>query len=209
MKKKWILIISVCTVLVGCVLLGPLMSNVEQPNYEIESSLDSYEIRRYDPMIVAEVSLNGSREESISTGFRLLADYIFGNNIVEERIAMTAPVQQERSEKIAMTAPVQQQEVDGAWNVRFVMPSQYSMETLPKPRNQRVALRQIPSKRYVVITFSGTNSDANIKKNEQRLKAYIEANALQTVGSPKYAFYNPPWTLPFLRRNEILIELAS
>lgn len=185
------------------------MSNVEQPNYEIESSLDSYEIRRYDPMIVAEVSLNGSREESISTGFRLLADYIFGNNIVEERIAMTAPVQQERSEKIAMTAPVQQQEVDGAWNVRFVMPSQYSMETLPKPRNQRVALRQIPSKRYVVITFSGTNSDANIKKNEQRLKAYIEANALQTVGSPKYAFYNPPWTLPFLRRNEILIELAS
>lgn len=209
MKKKWILIISVCTVLVGCVLLGPLMSNVEQPNYEIESSLDSYEIRRYDPMIVAEVSLNGSREESISAGFRLLADYIFGNNIVEERIAMTAPVQQERSEKIAMTAPVQQQEVDGAWNVRFIMPSQYSMETLPKPRNQRVALRQIPSKRYVVITFSGTNSDANIKKNEQRLKAYIEANALQTVGSPKYAFYNPPWTLPFLRRNEILIELAS
>lgn len=195
MKKKWIVILSVCAVLVGCALLGPLMSNVEQPGYEVESSLDSFEIRRYAPMIVAEVTLDGSREASISGGFRLLADYIFGNNIVEERIAMTAPVQQ--------------QSVGGAWKVCFVMPSQYSMGTLPKPRNRRVALRQVPTKRYVVITFSGTNSDANMNKNEQRLKAYIEANKFQTVGTPKYAFYNPPWTLPFMRRNEIMIELRD
>ena len=160
-------------------------------------------------MILAEVTLEGSRKESISAGFRLLADYIFGNNLVEERIAMTAPVQQERSQQIAMTAPVQQQEVDGAWKVHFVMPSQYSLETLPKPRDKRVSLIQIPTKRYIVITFSGTSSDANINEHEQRLKAFIQANKLLTVGSPKYAFYNPPWTLPFLRRNEILIELGN
>ena len=209
MKKKWIGVFFVCTVLIGCTLLGPLMSNVEQPIYEVESSQESCEIRRYAPMILAEVTLEGSRQESISAGFRLLADYIFGNNLVDERIAMTAPVQQERSQQIAMTAPVQQQEVDGAWKVHFVMPSQYSLETLPKPRDKRVSLIQIPTKRYIVITFSGTSSDANINEHEQRLKAFIQANKLLTVGSPKYAFYNPPWTLPFLRRNEILIELGN
>ena len=185
------------------------MSNVEQPTYQVESSLDSFEIRRYAPMILAEVTLDGSREESISAGFRLLADYIFGNNVVEQRIAMTAPVEQKRSKKIAMTAPVQQQEANGTWTVSFVMPAQYSMKTLPKPIDKRVLLREVSAKRYVAITFSGTSSEANIKEHEKRLQAYVDANQLSSVGSPKYAFYNPPWTLPFLRRNEILIELEN
>lgn len=209
MKKKWIVTLSVCSVLIGCSLLGSLMSNVEQPTYQVESSLDSFEIRRYAPMILAEVTLDGSREESISAGFRLLADYIFGNNVVEQRIAMTAPVEQKRSKKIAMTAPVQQQEANGTWTVSFVMPAQYSMKTLPKPIDKRVLLREVSAKRYVAITFSGTSSEANIKEHEKRLQAYVDANQLSSVGSPKYAFYNPPWTLPFLRRNEILIELEN
>lgn len=143
----------------------------------------------------------------IGDGFRLLADYIFGNNSVKQEIAMTAPVQQQESMKIAMTAPVQQQSAGDDWQVSFVMPSEYTMETLPKPVNDRVTLKEIPAKAFAVITFSGMNSDENVQEHEKILVEYIEANDLTVSGTPKYAFYNPPWTLPPMRRNEVMIEL--
>ncbi len=209
MKKRWKMIAAIVAVLVlGGVLAGPIMNEVERPDYEVISSAgQNIEIRRYEPMIIAQVTMRGKREEAIGDGFRLLADYIFGNNTVSQEIAMTAPVQQQASEKIAMTAPVQQQAKGNAWTVSFVMPSEYTMETLPKPNNERVMLKQVPAKRVIAITFSDTNSDANIAEHERQLKAYIQANNLQTTGQPTYAFYNPPWTLPPMRRNEVMIEL--
>ena len=196
-------------VLIGAIAAGPVMSDVETPNYEIVKSQDAIEIRQYEPMIIAKVQMNGKREDAIGGGFRLLADYIFGNNIANQDIAMTAPVQQQESTKIAMTAPVQQQSAGNYWQVSFVMPSEYTMDTLPKPVNERVVLKEIPAKTFAAITFSGTNSDENVKAHEKILLEYVEANDLSVISTPKYAFYNPPWTLPPMRRNEVMIEIAK
>ena len=210
MKKRWIMIAAIIgIVFMGAIAAGPIMSDVETPSYEIVKSRDAIEIRQYEPMIVAEVQVNGKREDAIGNGFRLLSDYIFGNNIANQDIAMTAPVQQQESTKIAMTAPVHQQSTGDDWQVSFVMPSEYTMDTLPKPVNERVALKEIPAKTFAAITFSGTNSDENVQKHENILLEYIEANDLSVISTPKYAFYNPPWTLPLMRRNEVMIEIAK
>ena len=208
MRKRWIIIAAIVgIVLIGAVAVGPIMSDVETPDYEVIKSEGDIEIRQYAPMIIAQVQMSGKREEAIGDGFRLLADYIFGNNSVKQEIVMTAPVQQQESMKIAMTAPVQQQSAGDDWQVSFVMPSEYSMSTLPKPVNESVALKEVPAKEFAVITFSGTNSDENVQEHEKLLMEYIEANDLTVSGPTKYAFYNPPWTLPPMRRNEVMIEL--
>jgi effector-binding domain-containing protein len=208
MKKKWTMITSIITlILIVGVLAGPVISNVEKPDYKVIQSEQNIEIRQYEPMIIAEVDVEGKREDAIRDGFRLIADYIFGNNKVKLDIAMTSPVQQQESQKIAMTAPVQQQSTGRSWQISFVMPSRYSMESLPEPNNDRVRLKEIPTKKFGVIEFSGTNSNENVTKHENQLMNYIEANQIKIIGSPKYAFYNAPWTLPFMRRNEVMIEI--
>ena len=189
------------------VLAGPVMSNLEKPGYKVIQTEQNIEIRQYEPMIIAEVEVDGKREDAIRDGFRLIADYIFGNNTVQRDIAMTTPVQQQENQKIAMTAPVQQQSTGRSWQISFVMPSKYSMETLPEPKNDRVRLKEILTKKFVVIEFSGTNSNENVTKHENQLMNYTEANQIKIIGSPKYAFYNAPWTLPFMRRNEVMIEI--
>lgn len=213
MKRKWIIIISVIFLVVaGLIASGPVMSNVERPQYKVTQSDGNIEIRTYAPMIIAEVSVQGEREQAIGDGFRILADYIFGNNSAKESVAMTAPVQQQSSkkiaQKIAMTAPVQQQESQEGWRVSFVMPSKYTLQTLPYPNDARVLLKEVPAKRFVVIEFSGKNTAANIQRHEKQLLDYVEQNNISIKNAPKYAFYNPPWTLPFLRRNEIMLEIA-
>ena len=185
------------------------MSNVEKPDYKVIQSEQNIEIRQYEPMIIAEVEVDGKREDAIRDGFRLLADYIFGNNTVQQVISMTAPVQQKENQKIAMTAPVQQQSMGKSWRMSFVMPSKYKLDSLPVPNNDRVRLKEILTKKFVVIEFSGTNSNENVTKHENQLMNYIEANQINIIGSPKYAFYNAPWTLPFLRRNEVMIEIKQ
>lgn len=208
MKKKWTMITSIIAlILIVGVLAGPVLSDVEKPDYKVIQSEQNIEIRQYEPMIIAEVEVDGKREGAIGDGFRLIADYIFGNNTVKRDIAMTAPVQQQESQKIAMTAPVQQQSTGRSWQISFVMPSKYSMESLPEPNNDRVRLKEILTKKFIVIEFSGTNSNENVIEHENQLMNYIEANQIKINGSPNYAFYNPPWSLPFLRRNEVMIEI--
>ena len=199
----------IALVLIVGVLAGPVMSNVEKPDYKVVQYEQNIEIRQYKPMIIAEVEVDGKREDAIRDGFRLLADYIFGNNMVEKVISMTAPVQQKENKKIAMTAPVQQQLTGKLWKISFVMPSKYSMDSLPVPNNNRVRLKEILAKKFVVIEFSGTNSTENVKEHENQLINYIEGNQIKIIDSPKYAFYNAPWTLPFLRRNEVMIEIKE
>ena len=208
MKKKWTMITSIIAlILIVGVLAGPVMSDVEKPDYKVIQSEQNIEIRQYEPMIIAEVEVDGKREDAIGDGFRLLADYIFGNNTVQQVISMTAPVQQKENQKIAMTAPVQQQSTGKSWRMSFVMPSKYSMDSLPVPNNNLVRLKEILTKKFVVIEFSGTNSNENVTEHENQLMNYIEANQIKITGSPKYAFYNAPWTLPFMRRNEVMIEI--
>ena len=206
--NKTIIWLLAGTVILAAVLWGPIMSNVEQARYDVFETHGTIEIRDYAPMIVAEVSVPGDREKAISDGFRLIADYIFGNNISSEKVAMTAPVIQQPGEKIAMTAPVIQQGSKGLWVVRFVMPSAYTMQTLPKPNNSEVILREIAGKRFAVIRFSGLARARSLAAHTKELEAFILENNLQAASEPVYAFFNPPWTLPFLRRNEVMIEVG-
>lgn len=210
MRKKWIITtLVITTIAIGGILVGPIMSSAEQPDYDVISSSDNIQIRRYAPMIIAEVKVEGERRQAIRDGFRLLADYIFGNNTVSQDIAMTTPVQQQANKKIAMTAPVQQQASNNMWTVSFVMPSEYNIKTLPKPNNEQVKIKEVPSKKYIAIRFAGTSSNNNIAKHEAQLIKHIKEQQLQTIGSAQYAFYNPPWTLPFMRRNEVIFEIVE
>ena len=210
MKKKWIWItVLISMILTGILLIGPVMSDVETPSYRIVESQKDIEIRHYDPMIVAKVKIVGDRENSLRQGFQLLADYIFGNNTILQDIAMTAPVQQQTYKKISMTAPVQQRAMDTSWEVSFVMPSGYSLVTLPRPNNDSIVLEEIPAEKFAVIIFSGTSSSENIEKYEKKLMRYLARNNIKAIGTPKYAFYNPPWTLPQMRRNEVMIKIVS
>ncbi len=182
----------------GIIILGAvasnIMSNVEQPDYKLIISEENIQIRDYPPMILAEVEVSGKRKQAIREGFKILADYIFENNTSNIKMTMMAPV-------------IQEQQLD-KWKVRFVMPKKYSLETLPKPNSKDVALIHLPARRFAVIRFSGVADDENIKQHTDDLKAFILAETLTPFGEPILAFYNPPWTLPFLRRNEVMIEIG-
>lgn len=185
------------------------MSRVEQPEYAVSTSDGAIEIRSYGSLIAAEAEVKGERKAAINEGFRLIAAYIFGANKPNMKIAMTAPVQQQSAQKIAMTAPVTQQSDGESWTVRFIMPGTWTMETLPKPDDARVTLKPVLPRRMVAIRFSGLASDSAIAEKTDELRAYAASHKLTTVGKPLLAFYNPPWTLPFFRRNEIMLELDS
>jgi hypothetical protein len=220
MEKKrktlmWILAGVVGLLVVGAIAAGPIMSRVEEPAYKVARDAGAIQIRDYGSMIAAEAQVQGERKPAIEEGFRLIAGYIFGGNTPNAKIAMTAPVQQQAQQKIAMTAPVTQQTTpaqgnDGmSWTVRFIMPAGYSMETLPAPKDARVTLKAVPAKRMAVIRFAGTADEALITTKTAELNAFLAANQLKPTGTPVLAFYNPPWTLPLLRRNEIMLELTA
>jgi hypothetical protein len=196
-------------VLLGGALSGTIVSNVEQPKYQTVIAEKNLEIRDYAPMIVAEVEIPGDRDVAIKEGFRLIADYIFGNNSSAQKVAMTSPVTQQAGEKIAMTAPVTQQSDQGSWRVRFVMPASHTLETLPKPNNAAVTLKEIPGEKRAVIRFSGLAGKEALAHHTEELSQFISAKGLKAASTPTYAFYNPPWTLPLLRRNEVMVDVVA
>lgn len=207
---------------------GGFAMAIEEPAFEVLSKEADYEIRQYRPFIVAETYVDGDMSEASNKGFRLIADYIFGNNEsakgspdkAAEKIAMTAPVTVEpaaASAKIAMTAPVTVEPQSGGggkmtqakrWKVHFVMPAEYSMATLPKPKNPAVSLREVPGKLQAVLVFSGLAWESTVQEKTDELVAWLGTRQITALGAPQLARYNPPWTLPFLRRNEILVEIA-
>jgi len=209
MMVRYIWWIVAAVVAIGAATWGLIVSNVEQAKYEVVESQGDIQIRDYAPMIVAEAEVSGERKEAINKGFRVIADYIFGNNTRKQNVAMTAPVIQQPEEKIAMTAPVTQEGTSGRWTVRFVMPANYTMDTLPRPNNDAVKLQMVPGKRFAVIRFSGMAGETSLKDHADELNAFMRHKKLNALSPPTYAFFNPPWTLPFLRRNEVMIEVAA
>jgi hypothetical protein len=185
----------------------------EEPKYTVLEKEPPFEVRSYAPMIVAEVQVNGDLDDASSQGFRLIAAYIFGQNQVNQKIAMTAPVTVEdqavKSAKIAMTVPVGIEPNAGKWTVSFVMPSEYTMDTIPKPINPLVQLRQIPAVKKAVIRFSGFYNQQKVDEKTLELEQWIKSRNLQSAGAPNFARYNPPWSLPFMRRNEVMINLRD
>jgi effector-binding domain-containing protein len=191
----------------GVPALSSAAARTEEPKFEVVARHDGFEVRKYAPRIVAEVVVKGEAKVATNAGFRLLADFIFGNNTAGEEVAMTAPV--DRSEQIAMTAPVDRTQSDGRWTVTFTMPSKYTMETLPRPNDDRVKIREVPPTRYAAARFSGRPKPAEVQRRIKALEEAVAAEGYTLKGTPAvYSQYNPPWTPSFLRRNEVMFELA-
>ena len=196
---------------------------IEEPTFKVLVSDGSFEIRQYAPMLIAETLVEGDMDEASSKGFRLIADFIFGNNQVSDsqlksKIAMTAPVTAEpQSSKISMTAPVTLEPSSAAmtmqtakqWRISFVMPSQYTMENIPKPKNSAVRLKEIPGKYFAVQTYSGFNTLARVQRKTDETVAWAGKRSLKMIGTPQISRYDPPWTLPIFRRNEIMVEISA
>ena len=196
------------SLLFGLVLLGTPAMATEEPAFTVVLHEGDFEVRDYPALVVAEVTVTGDQKESANKGFRLLAGYIFGGNTRQQSIAMTAPVAQQRAgEKIPMTAPVTQTPHDGAWVVRFTMPRSYSLAELPKPNDPNVKLRNLPPSRVAVIRFSGWANQKDFDTKAAMLSDFIKSHHLRAAGPPSLSQYNPPWTLWFMRRNEVMIPL--
>lgn len=183
---------------------------IETPTYRVTQRFDAFEIRAYADQIVAETEVEGSLEDAGNQAFGKLAGYIFGKNQGDKKIAMTAPVTQTRGIKIAMTAPVTQATLaEGRYVVRFTMPADYSMDSLPKPLDASVRLAAVPGKRLAVLRYSGTWSRRNYEEHLAKLRQALVAQGVSVVGEPIWARYDPPWKPWFLRHNEIMFEVAD
>jgi hypothetical protein len=187
---------------------SPTAMAIEKPSYRVIERREAFEIREYAPYLVAETVVGGSREEAGNAGFRILAGYIFGKNRGEKKIAMTAPVAQTEPAKIAMTAPVTQEGQEGRWIIQFMMPSAYTLETLPEPLDPAVSFRVVPARRVAAHSYSGTWSATRYEEHLATLRAALDAAGFAAVGEPTWARYDPPFMPWFLRTNEILLELA-
>ena len=178
----------------------------DEPRYTVVRAYDTFEVRRYEPYLVAETLVGGTAAEAGSEGFRILAAYIFGSNKGARKIAMTAPVAQAPI-KIAMTAPVAQTASAGGYVVQFSMPQEWTLDTLPEPIDARVKLRAIPARTIAVANYSGTWSQDGYEENLKKLEGAVEQQGLKWHGEPGWARYDPPWKPWFMRRNEIWLEL--
>jgi SOUL heme-binding protein len=216
MKLKTYLLL-ICSLLLS--LKAPIVMAIEEPSYQVLKQSESFELRQYESQLIAEVTVQGSLSEASNKGFRLVADYIFGNNQVSqassnqsEKIAMTAPVVIEpQSSKIAMTAPVVVEKKGASeqqqWTLYFVMPKSYRMDNLPKPNNPQVQIKEIKNKKVAVIRFSGWVDEEKLADRTAELQTWMKQEQLIAIGEPQLARYNPPWTLPWWRRNEVFIPV--
>jgi hypothetical protein len=183
---------------------------IEKAKYRVLEKKDGFEIRKYDPSIVAETFVEGDLEEAGKEGFRRLFAYISGENTKKQSISMTAPVSQETiSEKIAMTAPVNQEKKDNRWRITFLMPAEYTLETLPEPNDTRVRLTEESGRLMVAVKYSGTWSQEGYAENRALLEQFIQKRGLTKTGEPVWARYDPPFMPWFLRRNEVLIPVEK
>ena len=173
---------------------------LEEPAYKIIKSYEGYEIRKYDDRLAVEVEFR-----SEDSGFNYLFNYISGENTTSEKISMTAPVTQ--SAKIDMTVPVTQSNKDGKMLMQFFLPSKFTIDTAPTPKNKRVKLVIIESGYYAVLKYSGRNSDKNYLNRLSELKDYLEKDKIVMLDNGTKATFDGPFTLPILRRNEAMIKI--
>jgi len=208
---KVIMIRIVCIILsVAVIFIGATNAMaIEEAKYKVVRKDDKFEIRDYAPHVLAETVVEGDIKQAGSMAFNRLFRYISGDNRSQNKVAMTAPVSQEpRGEKIKMTAPVGQRPVQGQWAVSFMMPVSYTLETLPEPEDPKISLRQVPARRMAAVRYTGFWSEKNYQRYKKKLESWIQEEGLTIIGAPVWARYNPPFTLWFLRRNEILIPVG-
>ena len=168
----------------------------EQPDYSVLKKDNEFEIRQYTNFLTATVETDGERDEAIGKGFRILFKYISGENKEKENISMTIPVMQK-----SMGA--------NKWSISFVVPKKFNLQNVPRPDNASVKIINNSNLKVITITFSGLFSDGNIQESETKLRNYIKEKGLKIEEPPIYAGYNAPWTLWFLKRNEVLFKLVN
>ena len=190
MKRQYYLLFTFILVITGCFIV-----DAEEAKYKVVENEDKFEVRDYALQIVAETTVEGSLEDAGDKAFSRLFKYISGNNSLNSKIAMTSPVGQQKS--------------GDKWLVSFVMPQVYTMKNLPKPKDSRISLRQIPARRMAAIRYSGFWSEERYLKNKSELKVWMKRKGLIGIGNPIWARYNSPYSLWFMRRNEVLIQLVS
>jgi hypothetical protein len=222
--KKYMYIALI--VVAGLLALWTLASyvlerSVKTPPYTVVEKKEGYEVRAYGPYITAQVEVEGTYEQALNEGFKMLADYIFGNNTKQASIAMTAPVTESTSEKMAMTAPVVvrnseslamtapviEKEGQQSRVISFVMPFEYTLETLPKPNNSKVVIVPQEARRVAVLRFGWYAGGERVAEQKQKLIALLQKDGVVTKGAAEYAGYNALFTAPWLTRHEVLVEI--
>ena len=194
----------------GGLVMGGVAMGTEEAAYTVEKTEGEFQVRQYAPQVVAETLVEAGLEDAGNQAFRVLFRYISGENRTRSKIAMTAPVgQQRQGEKIAMTAPVSQERAGDRWAVSFMMPSNQTLATLPEPADSKVSLRAVPARRMAVVRYSGVWSQDQYDRHLKGLRDWAAAQGLKVEGEPVWARYNPPFTLWFLRRNEIWLPVQA
>ena len=173
-----------------------IRTGTEEPRYEVQATTHGLEVRRYGRRIAAETTVHGDEERARDVGFRRLAGYIFGSNRGKSTIAMTAPVSQAGAS-------------DDSSVIRFFMPAKWAMEDLPDPEDRSVELVEIHDETMAVLQFSGDRSRAAVAERTVELLRTLEATEWLATGPPVAWFYDPPWTVPFRRRNEVAVPVAA
>jgi hypothetical protein len=196
----------------ACSMFG-VRSGTEQASYTVVAQLDeNIEVRRYPPRVVAETSVTAPDESSArNKAFRALFDYISGANRSQTKVAMTAPVETAaKPEKIAMTVPVETKaQATGTYVMRFFLPAGYTLETAPEPTNPDVRIFEVPERTVAVLRFSGSRGSDNVAVHLSELDTVLEGSGWRAAGEPFSMFYDPPWTIPFLRRNEVAVPVTG
>jgi hypothetical protein len=182
---------------------------IEEPKYELIEQDGAFELRDYAPYLVAETRVDAGFEDAGNIAFQRLFRYISGSNTAEAKIAMTAPVTQSKGEKIAMTAPVTQVASGAGYAVAFVVPAKYTLESVPRPLDPAIRIREVPRQRVAAWRYSGRWTTASYRDNETKLRQALASRGLEAVGEPVLARYDPPFMPWFLRRNEVLIPVAG
>jgi transposase len=203
-------VLMINLILSACSVVG--VRALEEPAYQTQLQEGNFEIREYASYLVAEVFMEGEDfDEASGDGFRILADYIFGNNLSRSSAVQMAGKAEAASENIAMTAPVQmdQGEQPDQWRMAFSLPSKWNLETAPVPNDQRVKLREVLPERMVVLQFSGRMGAHDLEEKEQELRQWATKQGITVAGSVRTARYDPPWTLPFLRKNEVQLKVEE
>lgn len=181
----------------------------EAPSYTVERQVGAAELRIYAPHMLAEVTVQGDQGQAVGLGFRVLAGYIFGGNTSSTDAAMKVPAAQRPSEQIAMTVPVAQSGTAQDWVISFMMPAQYSRDTLPVPKDDRVRFVETTPQRQLVLQFSGRAGQSQLDAQTNTLRQIAAEGGIMLGAGPSFYFYDDPFTLPWNRRNEVAFVVAS
>ncbi len=203
---RWSVLFVIIVFIPGCTVFG--IRYVEEPDYHVEKTDGPFELRHYPEYLIAETEVRSNYDDASSIAFSRLFDYISGKNKSDSKIQMTAPVLQDTSgDEIQMTAPVLQTSQGERWMMAFVLPAEYTLETAPRPTDPLVQLRRVPAEQVASLRYTGRLSEESIQTHSERLQDWLAANNYPSRSDARSAGYDPPWTLWFLRRNEIHISI--